>query len=258
MKTPMTQSLSLVLIWSLSLIGMSGCNSEETTANPGHVTSSLQRTCQVPEAQNATDPSYEEVELSNSAVARTWMIPSAQEGIIFVSGVDGGFIEPVDGIYTRMAETNLHNCVSSIFVSYRNPGELATSIEDATTAASYLRDRGISKMAIVGWSFGGAVIAHTATLIPQIMTIIGFSPQSLDTEPFSLLNAQQSLLLFHSTSDENVPFSSSQIIMDEAPSYIHKQLFPIDGADHHLTGTRAKIDPIVNDWINHMLLGVPN
>ena len=252
------QTLGTALIWVVTLVSMTGCNSADTTAGPGHIGSTLQRTCQVPELVNGTDPSYEEIELSNSATARTWMMPSAQEGIVFVSGVDGGFIEPVDGIYSRMAEKNLHNCVSSIFVSYRNPGELATSIDDATTAASYLRDHGVSKMAIVGWSFGGAVIAHTATLIPEITTIIGFSPQSLDTEPFSLLNAGQSLLLFHSTSDENVPFSSSQIIMDEAPSFIHKELFPIDGADHHLTGTRAKIDPIVTDWLNHMLLGVPN
>ena len=185
-------------------------------------------------------------------------IPGAQDGIVFVSGVDGGFIEPVDGIYSRIAEKNALNCVSSIFVSYRNPGELATSVEDAQTAASYLRDRGVSKMAIIGWSFGGAVIAHAATIIPEVVTVIGFSPQSLDTEPFALLTSRQSLLLFHSTSDENVPFDSSQIIMDETPNFVHKELYPIDGADHHLTGAQAKIDPIVANWLNHMLLGLPN
>ncbi|MGK5086028.1 dienelactone hydrolase family protein [Bdellovibrionota bacterium FG-2] len=188
-----------------------------------------------------------------------WWSPATETpcaGIIFVSGVDGGFIEPADGIYTRMA-TQLSSqfsggCVESIFVEYRSPGVLDPSVNDALAGAQFLRSHGVSKMAIVGWSFGGAVIVNSAVKIPEVTTVIGFSPQSRDTEAVvSFTN--QSLLLFHSHDDENVPFSASLDILEEAPSTIFKEFHPLDGFDHQLTGAQDLVDPIVMQWLSQKL-----
>jgi alpha/beta superfamily hydrolase len=178
--------------------------------------------------------------------------PTSRTGIIFVSGVDGGFIEPSDNIYHALAETFAYRGAASVFVKYRQPGELGASVEDTLAGAQQLRKLGISKMAIIGWSFGGAVITNSAVRIPEVQTIVGFSPQSRDTEAVQGFT-RQSILLMHSKDDENVPFISSQQILDEAPASIKRQLVELEGFDHILTGARTKLEPIVTDWLGREL-----
>ncbi|MFL5811982.1 MAG: alpha/beta hydrolase family protein [Bdellovibrionia bacterium] len=176
-------------------------------------------------------------------------------GIVFVSGVDGGFVEPVNGIYERIATELSHTGVTSIFVQYRKPGELEPSIQDALAAIDHLKSLGVQRVALVGWSFGGAVITHSATRAPEVATVVGFAPQSRDTEAVQQFT-KQSILLVHSDEDENVPFEASQQILDEAPTGIEKQLVDLKGFNHILDGAQGQVDPIVLDWLNKKL-GIP-
>jgi alpha/beta superfamily hydrolase len=173
---------------------------------------------------------------------------SPRGGIVFVSGVDGGFIEPGDEIYRRIAQELSHRGIASIFVQYRTPGEIEASLEDALQAARHLRALGVKKMALVGWSFGGAVITHAAVRIPEALTIVGFAPQAKDTEPVQRFTTQ-SILLIHSRDDENVPFISSQQILDEAPMQIRKRLIELESFNHLLTGAGSRVEPIVLNWL---------
>jgi alpha/beta superfamily hydrolase len=174
--------------------------------------------------------------------------PSKKAGVIFVSGVDGGFIEPVDGIYERIARKLSRIGVPSVFVKYRSPGELENSVADAVAGANYLRALGKTRLALVGWSFGGAVITQSAVRIPEAVTIVGLAPQARDTEAVTQFG-RQSILLVHSRDDENVPFISSEQILSEAPAAIRRQLIALDGFDHYLSGARAQVDPFVENWL---------
>ncbi len=111
-------------------------------------------------------------------------------------------------------------------------------------------------MAIVGWSFGGAVIAHAATQVPETVTVLGFAPQALDTEPVAKFH-DQSILLVHSLVDENVPYVSSEQILDETPDEVRRRLVTLEGADHQLTGQGSTLDPIVREWLSGELLSGP-
>ncbi len=173
---------------------------------------------------------------------------SPHAGIVFVSGVDGGFVEPVDGIYQKIATELSRRGVASVFVQYRRPGEIDASLEDALQAAQHLRNLGVKKMALVGWSFGGAVITNAAVRIPETVTVIGFAPQAELTEPVRQFS-KQSILLIHSHDDENVPFVSSEQILDEAPESTRKRLVELDGFDHLLTGAGETVEPIVMKWL---------
>lgn len=187
--------------------------------------------------------------------ARTWEPAgsvASEAGLIFVSGVDGGFVEPVDGIYERTANRFAKVGLHSVFVKYRDPGVLGPSVNDAMAAAKYLRSRGVKRMAILGWSFGGAVITNSAVRIPEVRTVVGFAPQSRETEAVGDFS-QQSILLFHSDEDENVPFYASEQILAEVPEGVKKEFHPIYGADHLLTGRADEIDPIVNEWLGREL-----
>ena len=172
--------------------------------------------------------------------------------IIFVTGIDGGFIEPVDGLYSRTAVGMLEKKVLSIFVTYRNPGELRDSVEDMTAAARLARSKGVKLMALVGWSFGGAVIINTSTRVPEVTTVIGIAPQSRDTEMVQVFRPN-SLLLLHAETDENVPFESSQMILDDTPGRVRKKLIPFPSGDHYLSGMEQQVDPEIMKWLTEEL-----
>ncbi len=187
--------------------------------------------------------------------ARLWRTETSQNrldgqvGILFVSGnVDAPFVEPVDGIYVRLANAYAERGVVSLFINYRSAGDLEPSLADAKAGADYLRKIGIRRMALVGWSFGGAIITTLAPQVPEVVTVVGISAQSRDTEPVANFS-RQSLLLLHSQEDDNVPFMAAGQILDEAPSTIHKELHAFETGDHYLTGMANLVDPIVKSWL---------
>ena len=185
--------------------------------------------------------------------ARLWpgnangQVPDA--GLLFVSGVDGGFVEPVDGIYDRLATEFSKKGVTSIFVEYRDPGNLEPSVEDALSAYDELKRQGVKRLYVIGWSFGGAVIINTAVQIPEALGIIGFAAQSLDTEAAARFRTDQTVLLFHSQADENVPYYAAGQILDTLPAGVHSQLVSFENGDHLLEVMADRIDPKVRDWI---------
>ncbi len=211
-------------------------------------------------AETSVSPPPSEVTLKvgdrdwDTTFARVWapLVHSLAStvGLIFVTGVDGGYDEPADAIYTATAEKFAKFGVRSVFVHYREPGDLQTSLEDAKAAAQYLREKGIGRIAILGWSFGGAVITNTAALIPEIVTVVGFAPQSAETVP---ILPTQSILLIHSESDENVPVSASEDILAETPVQSRHEFLRLTGYDHRLDGASPEVAPRVARWLQREL-----
>jgi pimeloyl-ACP methyl ester carboxylesterase len=203
--------------------------------------------------ESSSEIRAQEVSLPVSAytqtVARTWEALGAPEaGIVFVTGVDGGFEEPVDGIYQRLASHFARFRTASVFVKYREPGELVASVKDAIAAADWLKRKGIRSIAMVGWSFGGAVITHSAVRVPEVKTLVGLAAQSKDTEAVQKFSFQ-SLLLIHDYDDENVPYSAVGQILTELPAGIRAMHRAVSGSDHHLSGMRETVDPIAMNWL---------
>ena len=261
--------LPLILLFTFISIGTSGCGgvqdlSDATDPNLGRG----RPECEVPPAPGRNDSSLQpetillnpgpsnvdgDTPVDGLAKAHYWKpqadLNSSRAGVVFVSGVDGGFIEPADEIYTRISQRLASLGVPSIFVRYREPGVLEPSVDDALAAAGHLRQLGVTRMALAGWSFGGAVITQSAVRIPEAVTIVGFAPQAKDTEAVQNFNATQSILLFHSYEDENVPFISSEQILDEAPEGIKKQFVKLESSNHILDGEGEKLTPIVLKWL---------
>lgn len=178
---------------------------------------------------------------------------AGEVGILFVSGnIWEPFVEPVDGIYDRLAVRFATRGVVSLFLNYRQAGDLETSLEDAMAGVTFLRNLGVKRIALVGWSFGGAVITNLAPLVPEVVTVLGISAQSKDTEAVSQFS-HQSLLLLHSQEDDNVPFYAAGQIFDEAPATIHKELHAFETGNHYLTGMASQVDPIVSQWLENEL-----
>ncbi|OFY98055.1 MAG: hypothetical protein A2070_07285 [Bdellovibrionales bacterium GWC1_52_8] len=173
----------------------------------------------------------------------------SENAILFVTGVDGGFIQPADQIYGRIALRMAERGIPSAFVLYRTPGELLPSLADAGAAVNYLKKQGARKISVLGMSFGGAVAIQTAIRVPEVALVVLFSPQGKDTEPVGEMK-KQGLLILHSVDDENVPYDSSVDLLARAPRDISKKLVTLQGALHTLDGYSREVDPVVNSWLD--------
>jgi len=196
--------------------------------------------------------------LDQAVDARVWdpgsdVVRRQGIGLLFVGGIDGGYIQPGDAIYSRLAAQFSRYGAFSVFVKYRHPGELEDCVEDALRAARLMEDHGVRKILVIGWSFGGAVGIHTASQLEQSIGFIGLSPQSLLTEPVSNFSAKKSLLLIHSKDDENIPFWSSEQILEDAPPGVRKRLIPLEGFDHALDHAGNTLLPLLTPWIEQEL-----
>lgn len=190
-----------------------------------------------------------------STPARIWSLPQsiAPFGVIFVSGINGGFEQPGDAIYDRFGKELSVSGIASIFVSYRDPGNLENSVEDVRAAASYLKERGVKHIGIAGWSFGGAVAINSAVRIPEIVTVTTFAAQSLDTEAAEFFT-RQSLLVIHSKADENVPFYAAEQILEQVPATVRKESYFFEDANHLLDETAPELDPVFRNWLRSELI----
>ncbi len=193
--------------------------------------------------------SYGELQL-DGARARSWFPREGRihSGIVFVSGVDGGFVEPADGIYQSLGEIFADRGVGSVFVEYTDPGVLEPSVANALAASRFLIDRGARSMALAGWSFGGAVISNTAPLLDEATTLVSFAAQAKDTESIRGFRGG-SMLLIHDVSDDNVPFEAMGQIVAELPSTVRVREIALEGSDHYLTGKKDALLPEVQAWL---------
>ena len=95
-----------------------------------------------------------------------------------------------------------------------------------------------------------AVKTDAAVEIPEVVTLVGFAPQSRDTAP---IREDQSILLIHSEDDENVPITASEEILADTPPQSRREFHRLVGFDHHLDGTLPEVAPIVDRWLSREL-----
>ena len=88
--------------------------------------------------------------------------------VIYVGGAMGGFEGPASDIYGRLAD-RLRPQLSGLRLHYRRPGDLQECVLDVLAGVSLLRGMGATGgIALVGHSFGGAVVIKAGELSPQV------------------------------------------------------------------------------------------
>ncbi|MBC7691534.1 MAG: hypothetical protein H7222_07170 [Methylotenera sp.] len=182
--------------------------------------------------------------------AKVWSAPASKKTIIYLSGGRGGYDEPADAVYSRMAAKMAHHCVSSVFVAFRDEDTSNQDYDqDVLSAVEYARAQGSRKMVFMGWSFSGAIVADMVTRVPEMVSAVLFATQGADTGGFRKMNANQSILMFHSKADKDLESTQSEIVYDEIPDGVEKVYYPLNGFDHALKGASKKIDPLLEAWL---------
>ena len=121
---------------------------------------------------------------------------------------------------------------------------------DTLCGVAFLQSEGIDRVALVGHSFGGAVVISAGALSPAVKAVVPMSSQTEDTE-FASRISPRPLLLIHGTSDSTLPSSCSEEIYAEAKEPKELRLFR--GAGHDLFAARDDIIDLLVTWIPEQL-----
>lgn len=169
---------------------------------------------------------------------------------IFVGGALGGLDGPANAIYKRLA----HELVApdegigltSLRLHYRQPGEFQECVLDVLGGLSLLKGLGAQRVALVGHSFGAAVIIKAGELSDLVSAVAALSPQLYGTRTVERLSPRP-LLLVHGTADKILDCAASDDIYERALE--PKRLVLYEGADHGLTSCADELFDLLRGWL---------
>ncbi len=170
--------------------------------------------------------------------------------VVWVGGAGGGLDGPAMGMYPRLARRLTEDSIASLRLAYRHPNELTDCVLDALMGVAYLQSREFERVALVGHSFGGAVVISAGVLAEAVVAVATLSSQSYGTDAAPELSPKP-LLLIHGKADEVLPDSCSQYIYRIAGEPKELKLYP--RCKHGLDACRDAVDNDLSDWLRRVL-----
>lgn len=180
------------------------------------------------------------------------------DAALFVGGALGGLDGPAGGLYPRLAQSLLAEAsedasqrletagLSSLRLHYRQPGEFQECVLDVLGGISFLKGIGGRRVALVGHSFGAAVVIKAGELSDAVAGVAALSPQLYGTRSVQRLTPKP-LLLVHGEADNILDSAASRDIYDRAEE--PKRLVLYEGAGHGLMECRQELFDLLEAWI---------
>lgn len=178
---------------------------------------------------------------------RYYEVKNAQKAAIWVGGVGGGWDTPANGLYPHLCEELAKQAIASIRVRYRYSTRLEEAILDVLAGLGFLENQGIESFALIGHSFGGAVVIQAAAISPNVHSVITLASQSYGAGVAFELAPRCSLLLLHGMDDEILKPLCSRQIYQIAKEPKHLILYP--GAHHSLNEVAEEVREVTQNWI---------
>ena len=176
--------------------------------------------------------------------------PEPKAGVVWVWGARGGIEGPADGIYGVLAEELMSNGITSLRVDYRKPNDLTESILDTLAGVSLLSGFGYSSIALVGHSFGGAVVISAAPFSKDVKAVAALSSQTYGAQKVSQVSPRP-LLLVHGEEDTRLSPRCSKDIFAWAQEPKELVLYP--GANHSLRECKQQLHSLLQSWLVQQL-----
>ena len=174
-----------------------------------------------------------------------------ETAVLFVPGARGGFAGPANGLYAEVADTLAHQGITSLRLDYRHPGDLDESVLDALAGVWYLAGTGRARVAVVGHSFGGAVVISTSRYSSHVRAVVALASQTMGAQDVVLLSPRP-LLLVHGEADTVLPLAGAQQIL--AWAFEPKRLVTYPDAGHGLRECREELRALLLDWLPSALV----
>lgn len=199
-------------------------------------------------------PAYVPRQLSAAGApvqCRYLAVAEARAAIVWGFGTGGGFHGPAGGLYDRLGEALAADGIASLQVAYRRAGELRPCVADVLAGVAAMVEERPLPVALVGHSFGGAVVLRAALASPAVAAVAMLSSQSHGTEGVAAL-APRPLFLLHGTEDEILPVRCSEDIYRRAAE---PKVLLRPRCRHGLDECRDEVDHELGTWLRERLTG---
>ena len=167
-------------------------------------------------------------------------------GVVWVCGALGGLDGPSFGIFATLSQKLPSEGVSSLRLNYRFPGDFDQCVLDVLVGVRFLQQKGVDNIALVGHSFGGAVVIMAGTMSPQVKAVAGLSSQTFGAQRVNGLSPRP-LLLIHGERDQNLSVRCSENIYEWANQ--PKELVIYKGCGHFLRECHQELQRLLEDWL---------
>lgn len=185
---------------------------------------------------------------------RCYEVSNPRFAALWVGGAGGGWDTPARGLYPRLCGELQHEHVASLRVRFRDAHDLRESVHDVLAGLVFLEAQAVERVALIGHSFGGAVVIEAAALSAAAGTVVTLATQSYGTDKVARL-APRPLLLLHGDRDTVLPVSASQAVFERAKE--PKRLVVYPGADHGLDDVADDVAEVVRVQIETALTAAP-
>jgi fermentation-respiration switch protein FrsA (DUF1100 family) len=166
-----------------------------------------------------------------------------EHAILWVFGAGGGLGGPAGGLYTRLGRQFREYGTASLELDYRHSGVLEDCIPDVLIGLAYLESLGKSQIALVGHSFGGAVVIKAGV-------IAALSSQTAGTQAVGKLSPKP-VIFIHGEKDEILPPACSRDLHARAGE--PKELILYPDCFHGLDQCREALDRDLSRWLRDVL-----
>ena len=170
--------------------------------------------------------------------------------MLWVWGTGGGYAGPAEGVFANLAQEFTSQGITSLRLNYRYPGVYKESVLDVVCGLQFLKGKGYSRVALVGHSFGGAVVIAAATASAQVAAVVSLSPQTYGARGASLVSPRP-LLIVHGLEDTCLPPTCARHIHQWARDPKELVLYP--GAEHGLLECKDQLHDLLRHWIPEKL-----
>ena len=139
-----------------------------------------------------------------------------------------------------------------MLLEYREPNNLDECVYDVLAAVDLLGRRGVSRVVLVGWSFGGAVVIGAGARSERVVGVATVASQTYGAGAVGELSPDKSLLLMHGTADPVLPHDLSRYLYARAGEPKELVLYPGDG--HGVESHRTQMLEKLSEWSLDLLL----
>jgi fermentation-respiration switch protein FrsA (DUF1100 family) len=167
---------------------------------------------------------------------------------LLVGGADGGFDGPAEALYPTLAEDLAaagRGALRLDFRIHRFPNDVDEGVYDVRAGIAYLAERGVERIALVGHSFGGAVVIDAAIGEARVACVATLATQTAGAQRVALL-APTPLLLIHGLDDIRLSPDCSRLLHRMAGE--PKELVLLERATHSLRQRREEVRRLLLRW----------
>lgn len=191
------------------------------------------------------------------SIAAMWDRPrgdSSRGAVLCVGGFDGGFDGPAEGVYGDLADALSQQGIGVLRLDFRvktSPGPIDDGTFDVLAGVDWLVEQGVERVALIGHSYGGAIVVRAAARSDAVAGTCALSTQTMGIEPDEVRSlAPRPLLLIHGGADWRLPPRLSEWVYTLAGE--GRELHILEGATHSLRQRRDDLWVLLLDWVDRV------